>query len=68
MKTLITAVSLFILFIAQNLLAKTNVSHAIAMHGEPKYNKDFISVEYISKSAEKEIKKIMRAQKDEKRA
>ena len=28
-------------------------SHAIAMHGEPKYNKDFISVEYISNSAEK---------------
>ena len=53
MKTLITAISLSILFIAQNLSAKTNISHAIAMHGEPKYNKDFISVEYISNSAEK---------------
>tara|TARA_Y100001970_G_scaffold121407_1_gene150608 strand:- start:15418 stop:17247 length:1830 start_codon:yes stop_codon:yes gene_type:complete len=53
MKTLITAISLFILFIAQNLSAQTNISHAIAMHGEPKYDQDFISVEYISKSAEK---------------
>ena len=53
MKTLITAISLSILFIVQNLSAKTNVSHAIAMHGEPKYNQDFISVEYISNSAEK---------------
>jgi len=53
MKTLITAIFLSILFIAQNLSAKTNISHAIAMHGEPKYNQDFISVEYISKSAEK---------------
>ena len=53
MKTFITAIFLSILFIAQNLSAKTNISHAIAMHGEPKYNKDFISVEYISNSAEK---------------
>ena len=53
MKILITTVSLTILFISQNLLAKTNISHAIAMHGEPKYDKDFISVEYISNSAEK---------------
>ncbi len=53
MKTFITAIFLSILFIAQNLSAKTNVSHAIAMHGEPKYNKDFISVEYISNSAKK---------------
>ena len=53
MKTFITAIFLSILFIAQNLSAKTNISHAIAMHGEPKYNKDFISVEYISNSAKK---------------
>ena len=53
MKIFITAIFLSILFIAQNISAKTNVSHAIAMHGEPKYNKDFISVEYISNSAEK---------------
>ena len=53
MKILITIVSLTILFISQNLSAKTNISHAIAMHGEPKYDKDFISVEYISNSAEK---------------
>ncbi len=53
MKTSITAIFLSILFIAQNLSAKTNISHAIAMHGEPKYNQDFISVEYISNSAKK---------------
>ncbi len=53
MKTLITAISLFILFISQNLSAKTNISHAIAMHGEPKYDQSFISVEYVSNSAEK---------------
>ena len=28
--------------------ANTNISHAIAMHGEPKYSKDFENVEYIN--------------------
>ena len=45
MKTLLTAITVFNLLIAQNLLAKTNISHAIAMHGEPKYDQNFISVE-----------------------
>ncbi len=31
--------------------SKTNVSHAIAMHGEPKYQDDFLSVEYIDTKA-----------------
>ena len=53
MKTFLTAITVFILLIAQNLLAKTNISHAIAMHGEPKYDQNFISVEYISNNAEK---------------
>ncbi len=53
MKTLLTAITVFILLIAQNLLAKTNISHAIAMHGEPKYDQNFISVEYVSDNAEK---------------
>ena len=53
MKTLPIAIIVFILLIAQNLLAKTNISHAIAMHGEPKYDKNFISVEYVSNNAEK---------------
>ena len=53
MKTLLTAITVFILLIAQYLLAKTNISHAIAMHGEPKYDKNFISVEYVSNNAEK---------------
>ena len=33
--------------IPQNLYSKTNISHGIAMHGEPKYAEDFINVEYI---------------------
>ena len=53
MKTLLTAITVFILLIAQNLIAKTNISHAIAMHGEPKYDQNFISVEYVSNNAEK---------------
>jgi microcin C transport system substrate-binding protein len=53
MKILLTAITVFILLIAQNLLAKTNISHAIAMHGEPKYDQNFISVEYVSNNAEK---------------
>ena len=53
MKTLLTSITVFILLIAQNLLAKTNISHAIAMHGEPKYDQNFISVEYVSNNAEK---------------
>ena len=53
MKTLLTAITVFIFLIAQNLLAKTNISHAIAMHGEPKYDQNFISVEYVSNNAEK---------------
>ena len=53
MKSLLTAITVFILLIAQNLLAKTNISHAIAMHGEPKYDQNFISVEYVSNNAEK---------------
>jgi len=53
MKTLLTVITVFILLIAQNLLAKTNISHAIAMHGEPKYDQNFISVEYVSNNAKK---------------
>ncbi len=53
MKTVITCISIFILIFSFNILANTNISHAIAMHGEPKYNKDFLSVEYVSNSAVK---------------
>ena len=53
MKTLLTAITVLIVLIAQNLIAKTNISHAIAMHGEPKYDQNFISVEYVSNNAEK---------------
>ncbi|OUW96878.1 MAG: hypothetical protein CBD97_00440 [Pelagibacteraceae bacterium TMED237] len=38
----------FILTISShNLYSNTNVSHAIAMHGEPKYKDNFLNVEYI---------------------
>ena len=38
---------LILTFFSQNLLSKTNISHAISMHGEPKYKDDFLSVDYI---------------------
>ena len=40
---------LFILIVvfSINSNAKTNVSHAIAMHGTPKYGSNFLNVEYI---------------------
>ena len=38
---------LFILFFTKYTFAELNISHAIAMHGEPKYNEDFLNVEYI---------------------
>jgi len=53
MKILNTALAVLLLIISQNVFANTKISHAIAMHGEPKYNEDFISVEYVSNSAEK---------------
>ncbi len=34
-----------------NLYSKTNISHAVAMHGEPKYNSDFLNVDYIDVDA-----------------
>ena len=53
MKTLIACISIFTLIFSYNIKANTNISHAIAMHGEPKYNKDFLSVEYVSNSVVK---------------
>ena len=53
MKILNLTIAIILLTLSQNLSANTNTSHAIAMHGEPKYNEDFISVEYVSNSAEK---------------
>ena len=37
-------------------LADINVSHAIAMHGQPKYSKDFKHVEYVNPNAYKRWK------------
>ena len=53
MKSLFNAISLFLLLFSHNIFANTNISHAIAMHGEPKYSQDFLNVEYISNSAVK---------------
>ena len=53
MKNLIILIYFVSLFISHNLIANTNISHAIAMHGDPKYGDDFLSVEYVSTSAEK---------------
>ena len=46
---------LSILFIVISLpsFADINVSHAIAMHGKPKYNDDFIHVDYVNPYAYK---------------
>ena len=51
MKTIITSLTIFLFLFSHKIMGNTNTSHAIAMHGEPKYDKDFLSVEYISKSA-----------------
>ena len=51
MKILIIYISLFLFIFSHNVMANNNISHAIAMHGEPKYDKDFLSVEYVSNSA-----------------
>ena len=43
----------FCFFISLPAFAKINISHAIAMHGEPKYGKDFKHVEYVDPNAPK---------------
>ena len=53
MKILNFTIAIILLTISQNIFANTTISHAIAMHGEPKYNEDFLSVEYVSNSSEK---------------
>ncbi len=40
-------VFLITFLVSLNLYSNTNISHAIAMHGEPKYGNDFLNVEYI---------------------
>ncbi len=43
----------FLLLIATPSIAEINISHAIAMHGEPKYGKDFKHVDYVNPNAVK---------------
>ncbi len=52
----ILRVIIFKLFIilCTNTYAKINESHAIAMHGNPKYNENFIHVEYVNPKAIKQ--------------
>ena len=46
---------LIILFISTSFpgIAGTNVSHAIAMHGSPKYDSNFVHVDYVNPKAPK---------------
>ena len=45
---IITFILTFTLVIHLKAQANTNISHAISMHGEPKYPKGFENVEYIN--------------------
>ncbi len=45
---ILTLIFAFTLIFQLKAQANTNVSHAIAMHGEPKYSNDFENVEYIN--------------------
>ncbi len=45
---ILTLIFTFTLIFQLKAQANTNISHAIAMHGEPKYSKDFENVEYIN--------------------
>ena len=51
MKILTILSTTIVLLISINISANTNVSHAIAMHGEPKYEEDFFSVDYVSNAS-----------------
>jgi len=41
----------FILLTATSSIAEIHISHAIAMHGEPKYGKEFKHVDYVNPNA-----------------
>ncbi len=45
---ILTLIFTFILIFQLKAQANSNISHAIAMHGEPKYSKEFENVEYIN--------------------
>ena len=42
---ILTVIFAFTLIFQLKAQANTNISHAIAMHGEPKYSKNFENVE-----------------------
>ena len=44
---------LFFLFISTIVKGEINISHAISMHGDPKYDKNFLHVDYVNPEAPK---------------
>ena len=53
MKIIIKLTLILILNIALESKAETNISHAIAMHGEPKYSFNFKHLDYVNPNAPK---------------
>jgi len=53
MKIIIKLILILILNIALESKAETNISHAIAMHGEPKYSFNFKHLDYVNPNAPK---------------
>ena len=61
-KILLLKLSILIVFFITNpSLAEVNISHAIAMHGEPKYEVNFKHVDYANPNAQKGGKVIFSA-------
>ena len=51
-KNFLTKIFILLIFFSSNpSIADINISHAIAMHGEPKYKKDFKHVDYVNPDA-----------------
>ena len=44
---------IILLFLSTYLKAENQISHAIAMHGEPKYSSEFTHLEYVNPNATK---------------
>ena len=50
---------IFFVFFSSKIFAEVNISHAIAMHGNPKYGEDFKNVDYVNPKAPKVGKVIL---------
>ena len=53
MKKIVTLTILFILFCSYNFAVLADKSHGIAMHGTPKYTKNFTHLDYVNPDAPK---------------